>query len=180
MATPSRRVPALVAAILTAGCLVAGCSGPILTDHDLPGVYTETSTSGDFRCGELLFPHGCVIVRVPRVGSGCSPQPGGYVVCNATVGWMAESGAVLPGSRLSVSTDGNEAASCEPAPRSPCQVAGSVNRTRHFSGPGQNETWTILVQATLSAPGDAAATTGSFTLAIEMRVRTEPASAATS
>ncbi|MHB1260848.1 MAG: hypothetical protein ACYC2H_03945 [Thermoplasmatota archaeon] len=169
-----------VATLVLLAALAAGCAGPVLTDDDLPGVYTENTISDEFRCGELLFPHGCVIVRVPRVESGCSPELGGYVVCNATLDWSAESGAALPGSRLSVAADGNETPGCDPVPGTPCKVSGIVNRTRHFSGPGQEETWPIVIEATLSAPGDAAATTGSFTLTIEMRIRTEPTSAVTS
>jgi hypothetical protein len=161
---------------------LAGCSslevvGP---DDDLPGVRTTTTLDDDFRCGALLFPQGCVIVRIPHVDSGCSPEVGGYVLCDATLDWVAGSGAVLPGSRLSVAVNGTERGTCEPAPGEPCQVSGSLNQTHHFGGPGQNETWRFIIDARLSSPGDAPETTGHFTLTIDMLVRTEPVSDVTS
>ena len=162
--------------------VLSGCSGARLDlpDHDLPGVYTDTDVRDEFRCGELLMPQGCVIVRVPHVESGCSPEVGGYVVCNATIEWTADSGAAVPGSHLSVVAGGVEVPSCDPEPGSPCQVAGVLHSTRHFDSPGQDQTWTVAIEAVLDAPGDVPSTTGSFTLELEMRIRTEGPSALTS
>jgi hypothetical protein len=170
------------AALALVSLLLGGCAGTALElpDNALPGVYTSTDIADDFRCGELLFPHGCVVVRIPHVDSGCSPELGGYVTCNATIEWSAQSGAALPGSRLSVVVDGEEGPSCEPMPGSSCTVSGILHRTQDFGQPGQEGTWSIVIEATLTAPGEAPATTGSFTLALEMGIRTEGPEAITS
>lgn len=175
---PTTTAPAVALAAL----VLAGCAGPglDLPDDDLPGVYTDTDVRDDFRCGELLFAQGCVIVRIPHVESGCSPEVGGYVVCNATLEWTAESGAVVPGSRLSVLAGGEEGPGCDAAPGEPCSVSGTLNHTRHFDSPGQEETWNVTIEAALAAPGDSPATTGHFTLTLTMRIRTEEAHALTS
>jgi hypothetical protein len=167
------------AILVLALLVVAGCAAPAIESPDavLPGVRTETFVADDFRCGELLFAQGCVIVRIEHVDSGCSPEVGRYIVCNATLEWTAESGAVAPGSRLSVVADGSEVPGCEPSPGIPCKTSGVLNHTHHFGGPGQNDNWSVVVQAHLSAPGDPPPATGEFSLAIEMRVRTEGASA---
>jgi hypothetical protein len=172
--------PALALAL--AALMLAGCAGSTLDlpDDDLPGVYTDTDVRDGFRCGELLLAQGCVIVRIPHVDSGCSPEVGGYVVCNATLEWTAESGAVLPGSRLSVMAGGEEGPGCDPAPGTPCSVSGTLNHTRHFDAPGQEGTWNITIEAALTAPGDSPATTGHFTIELKMRIQTEEASALTS
>jgi hypothetical protein len=159
---------------------LSGCSGADLPDGDLPGVRTETAITDDFRCGELLFTQGCVLVRIDHVESGCAPEVGGYTVCNATLSWTAESGAVVPGSRLVVTAGGNGTPGCQPAPGSPCKVSGTLSHTHHFGGPGQEDPWTIVIAAELVAPGEPPLATGRFTLTLEMRVRTEPASAAAS
>ena len=158
---------AMAAAVGQAGCAQA-------PEARLPGVFTHSEVVDDFRCGELLFAAGCVIVRVPAVDSGCVPEVPGYVVCNATVAWSVESGAVAPQSRLSVAVNGTPAGgTCMANPGATCRLDGTANFTHRFDGPGERHSWNVTVVARLDAPGDAAATTGEFTLTVRMLVRTE-------
>jgi hypothetical protein len=174
------RAPAWLASWVLAAALAggAGCSTPLAADDELPGVYTETSVVDDFHCGELLVPHGCVVVRIPRVDSGCAPEVGGYVVCKASIEWTAESGAALPASRLEVVAGGNETTGCQASPGSPCRVSGILEHTRHFDGPGQQDTWAVSITARLTTPGGAPPAEGHFTLVLGLVIRTEPALAA--
>lgn len=176
------RFPSGAVALAAAVLALAGCSTPELEPPDalLPGVRTETTVEDDFRCGALLFPQGCVIVRVDGAESGCAPELGGYVLCNATLEWSAESGAVEPGSRLRTAVGGNEGPSCDPFPGRPCRVDGAVNYTHHFSGPGENDTWAIPFLAWLETPSGTAGTAGDFSLQVVMVFRTEDGSALTS
>lgn len=178
---------AMAASFLTVGLVaallaMAGCSAPGLDPPDslLPGVRTHTTVEDDFRCGALLFPQGCVIVRIDRAESGCAPEVGGYALCNATLEWSAESGAVEPGSRLRTAVAGIEGPSCVAQPGQPCRVAGSANFTHHFSGPGENGTWAIPFLAWLETTSGTAATSGDFSLQIVMAFRTEDERALTS
>jgi hypothetical protein len=174
--------PALGAAMrraalpLLAILLLAGCSGP---DRVLPGVRTEARITDAFQCGALVVPEGCPIVRLPRTGSGCAPEAGGYAVCNATLDWTATSGAALPGSRLDVRVGGEPAGACEPAPGRPCALRGNATWSHHFGGPGQKDVWATSFVATLAAPGGSSQAGGSFSLAVEMTVRTEGGDALT-
>lgn len=165
-----------------AAVLLGGCSTPDLDTPDeiLPGVRTDSRVSDSFRCGELLFAQGCVMVRIDRVASGCAPEVGGYVVCNATLDWSATAGAVEPGSRLRTAAGGVDGPTCEPMPGQPCRVTGSVNRTHHFAGPGEEDLWAIVFTASLETPASLASTSGEFTLAFEMHVRTDDTDAITS
>jgi hypothetical protein len=169
--------PATVPALLVAALALAGCtagSDP-LPDDRLPGVRTETTVRDDLRCGALLFPHGCVVIRAERAESGCAPEVGGYVVCNATLDWSAESGAALPGSQLVVSFNGTEAGRCVAAPGDPCRLVGNATYTHHFEGAGQADEWLVALTARLDAPGEASEAEGEFVLVLAMRVRTEGA-----
>jgi hypothetical protein len=155
---------------LALAALLAGCAGP---DRVLPGVRTDTHVTDSFQCGALVFPEGCPVVRVPRVDSGCAPEAGRYVLCNTTLEWTAASGAAVPGSRLDVRVGGEPAGSCEPAPGRPCALRGNASYVHHFSGPGQKDVWDVGVVAALSSPGGSAQASGTFSLAVEMAVRTE-------
>jgi hypothetical protein len=162
--------------LLAALLALAGCSAPAdldAPDDLLPGVRTETTIEDDLRCGALLFPQGCVIVRIERGDSGCAPEVGGYVMCNSTLDWSAESGAVEPGSRLRTAVGGVEGPSCDPVLGGPCRVAGAVADTHHFSGPGENHTWAVPFLAWLETPSGTSETSGSFSLQVVMVVRTE-------
>ena len=164
--------------LLLAATALAGCSadGP---DAVLPGVRTESTVTDSFRCGELLFAAGCVIVRVGRVESGCSPEVPGYVVCNATLEWTAETGAVAPQTRLTVSVNGTATGdSCMANPGATCMLSGIANFTHRFDGAGEEHAWSVTIAAQADAPGDPGPMTGEFTLRIDMVVRTEEASAA--
>lgn len=170
-------MPRFLVAILFTAIALAGCSthGP---DAILPGVRTESTVTDSFRCGELLFTAGCVIVHVGRVESGCSPEVPGYMVCNGTMEWMAETGAVAPQTRLTVSVNGTETGdSCVPTPGAKCFLEGAANFTHHFGGPGEEYAWSVAIAAQADVPGDAGPVTGEFTLRIDMVVRTEEASA---
>lgn len=164
-------------ALLVAVTALSGCSdvGP---DAVLPGVTTESQVSDEFRCGELLFAAGCVIVRIPHVDSGCVPEIPGYVVCNATVFWSATSGAVAPQTRLRATVNGTAAGSCTANPGATCSLEGNATFTHSFSGPGEEHAWTVVVAARADAPGDPGPMTGDFTLTVNMLVRTEEPSAA--
>lgn len=72
---------------------------------------------------------------------------------------------------------GMQGPSCDPMPGDPCRVTGSVDRTHHFSGPGEGDLWPIVFTAALDPPSGLASTSGEFTLALEMRVRTDDAEA---
>lgn len=168
--------PAVLLALPLLVALLAGCGGP---DRQLPGVRTETRIVDSFRCGPLLFAEGCPIVRIPHVASGCAPEAGGYVVCNATLDWTATSGAALPGSRLEVRVGGEPVGSCGPAPGTPCAIRGNATYTHHFGGPGQQDVWAVGLVAVLTAPGEAPQAEGTFSLAVEMTVRTEGGEALT-
>jgi hypothetical protein len=162
---------------------LAGCSAPgdlQPPDDLLPGVRTDTTVEDDFRCGALLVPQGCVIVRIDRAESGCAPELGGYVMCNATLEWSAESGAVEPGSRLRTAVGGNEGPFCDPLPAQPCRVDGTTNYTHRFLGPGENATWAVPFLAWLETPSGSAGTSGDFSLQLVMGFRTEDAAALTS
>jgi hypothetical protein len=172
------RLPTLASQLsaLAAFAALAGCSGPgglDAPDDLLPGVRTETTVDDEFRCGALLFPQGCAIVRIGRVESGCAPEVGGYVLCNATIDWSADSGAVEPGSRLRTAVAGVEGPSCDPLPGQPCRVEGSANYTHHFTGPGEKDTWAIPFTAWLETPSGSSETSGDFALQLVMVVRTE-------
>lgn len=162
------RVAAVAAILLLAGCTAGG--GP---DARLPGVRTDATITDDFTCGALLFPRGCVLVRFPTVQSGCDPEVPGYVACNGTVAWTAESGTVVPGSRLVVAVNGTEAGSCE----APCGLAGNASFSKRFEGPGETEPWNVSVHARLVVPGDATEAGGEFSLTARFVVRTEPSGA---
>ncbi|HUR24759.1 MAG TPA: hypothetical protein VM327_01945 [Candidatus Thermoplasmatota archaeon] len=176
--------PALVltSVVVVTAFLLGGCSAPGIDAPDavLPGVRTESIVHDDFRCGELLFAQGCVIVRIERVESGCAPEVGAYVLCNATIEWSATSGAVEPGSHLITEAGGVDGPTCDPMPGDPCRVTGSVNRSHRFTGPGEEDLWPIVFTAGLETPSSLAGTSGEFTLSLEMRVRTEEADALTS
>jgi hypothetical protein len=161
---------AALAALPLLLALVAGCSAP---DRELPGVRTDTRVTDSFQCGALVFPQGCPIVRLPRVESGCAPEAGGYVQCNATLGWEAESGAAVPGSRLEVRVGGQPAGGCDAGPEAPCSLRGNATFGHSFSGPGQKERWAASFVATLDPPGGAPQAGGTFSLTVEMTVRTE-------
>lgn len=161
--------------LVVLGMAVAGCGGP---DARLPGVYTDSAVEDDFTCGALLAAEGCVIVRFPKVRSGCEPEVPGYVVCNATITWTATSGAALPGSVLRVAVNGTEVEGCAPGPGFPCHVQGLSVFTHHFDGPGERHAWNHTVRAWLEVPGGVPETGGEFTLALTMQVRTEPRDAA--
>lgn len=157
------RLLAVALVLAMAGCL----GGP---DAELPGVYTDSSITDEFTCGALLFPQGCVIVRFPEVHSGCEPEVPGYVVCNGTVAWQAESDDVVPGSRLHVEVNGTAVADC-PAP---CSLAGNASFSHHFDSPGETHPWNVTVRAWLQVPGDVPEATGEFRLTASFVLRTEP------
>lgn len=159
----------VTAAALALTLLLAGCSSP---DATLPGVYTDSAITDKFRCGALLGPDGCVIVRFDEVHSGCSPEVPGYVECNATVEWSATSGAALPGSRLVVEVNGTEVGDCEVPQGRTCRVAGVTNMTHSFDGPGERHPWTLEVRARLEGPAIPEAT-GEFTLRLDLVMRTQ-------
>jgi hypothetical protein len=168
-----------LAAFVIAATSLAGCTGGDVPDAILPGVRTDTTVTDSFRCGELLMAAGCVIVRVPHVDSGCAPEVPGYVVCDATLEWTAETGAAAPQTRLSASVNGTDVGdSCTANPGAICQLGGSVNFTHRFTGPGQEHRWSVTIVARADAPGDPAPATGEFSLDVVMVVRTEERSAA--
>jgi hypothetical protein len=165
-------------ALLLLATALAGCSGEA-PDAVLPGVRTESTVTDSFRCGELLFPAGCVIVRIGHVDSGCAPEAPGYVVCNATLDWAAETGAAVPQTTLRVTVNGTDPGdSCMANPGAKCTLQGRASFTHHFDGPGEEHAWTVTVAARADAPGDPAPATGEFTLRVDMLVRTEATSAA--
>lgn len=170
----SKLGPTLAGLSTMVALALAGCTGGIDGPDDrLPGVRTQTTVDDAFVCGALLFPHGCVIVRIERADSGCVPEVGGYVVCNATIAWSATSGAVEPGSRLTTSVNGTAGPSCDPMPGEPCQTAGVVEHVRHFDGPGENDTWDLEFAAVLETPSGQPATSGSFLLLLRLDTQTE-------
>jgi hypothetical protein len=163
---------------MIAAAALAGCSdaGP---DAVLPGVRTESTVTDSFRCGELLLAAGCVIVRVERVDSGCAPEAPGYVVCNATLHWTAETGAAAPQTRLTASVNGTDVGdACTANPGARCTLQGELSFRHHFDGPGEEHPWTVSITARAETPGDAPPATGEFTLTLAMLVRTEETSAA--
>lgn len=163
---------------MLAAAVFAGCAdgGP---DAVLPGVRTESTVTDSFRCGELLFAAGCVIVRVQHVDSGCAPEVPGYVVCNATLRWRAETGAVAPQTELTVTVNGTQAGgSCTANPGATCDLGDEVGFTHRFDGPGEEHRWSVEIVARADAPGDPGPATGEFTLQLNMVVRTEETSAA--
>lgn len=168
---------AAVAALLP--LLLAGCTAGLdgAPDGMLPGVRTETTVRDEIRCGALLFPQGCPIVRAERVESGCAPEVGGYAACDATLRWSAEAGAALPGSALVVALNGTEVGRCIASPGDPCRVAGDATYAHHFDGPGEADDWLVALTARLEAPAEAPEAEGEFVLVLAMRVRTEGAGA---
>lgn len=144
----------------------------------LPGVHTASTVTDSFRCGELLVPEGCPIVRFPTSDSGCVPELPGHVVCTALVNWTVVSGAAAPGSRLVVAVNGTESASCDVEPQGTCTLAGNATYRHGFDHPGQRAGWTLAVDARLEAPGAPATATGEFTLTLTLDFRTGAADAA--
>jgi hypothetical protein len=161
---PPVRTAALLVALALAGCLAG--DGP---DARLPGVATDATITDELDCGALLFPSGCALVRFPEVHSGCDPEVPGYVVCNGTVAWQAESGSVVAGSRLLVSVNGTQAGSCA----APCSLAGNASFVHRFGSPGETHPWNVSVLARLDVPGDVPAAGGSFRLTASFVVRAE-------
>lgn len=173
-----RPLSASAASALLAALALAGCTGGAETPDDLlPGVRTETAIDDSFHCGALLFAAGCTLVRVEHVESGCAPEVGGYVVCNATVRWSATSGAAEPGSTLGTWVNGTAGAGCAPMLPGACRVEGEERFEHHFSGPGQQTTWNLTFFAQLQPPSGSPATTGTFRLDLRMETRTEGAQA---
>lgn len=169
-----------LAAILVLAVALAGCGEAALDEVDatLPGVRTESFVDDEFECGGLLFAAGCVVVRVERVESGCSPQVPGYVLCNATLSWTATSGSLSPDDRLVTSINGTAGPHCEPpeGPGASCTVGGDLHWAQAFDGPGEDDWWNVTLEARLEGAPEAA--TGWFRLDVRMHVRTEPAWAA--
>lgn len=167
-----------VAALLVPAVLaLAGCGGAPLTQADaiLPGVRTTSSVDDEYACGALLFAAGCVIVRVMRVESGCSPQVPGYVLCNATLSWTATSGSLAPDDRLATWVNGTAGPHCAPpeGPGASCTVGGDLRWSHAFDGPGEDAWWNVSLEARLEGAPEPA--TGWFRLDVRMHVRAQDA-----